>query len=677
MKTIRTFQKVKNKKYMRKFFEKIVKDFFPPGSRLKNIKIFDTGEFEFKKSLKYQLTFKTPAGKIDQKIIRGNVPSRDTREEIKIADLSQKILYRKGFAFTPFHVPLSLGFYPKINLVLYEEYPGLTFSKYIRKKPKDLIYLTKQAALWLARFHELNINKGKIRSLNLIKKEVGYFKEDYKNYYPGIYAAGSTILENSFPLFKELVYAHHDQFCLTHGDFNPHNIIINKNSIGVIDWGRSCLFDPISDLANLIAQMNLIMWRGGFDLATAISVKKTFIDAYLGARNIKFKEIKTRFQLHELWWIMQIIAYTVSVSLSPEADETILRALKKAREICRRLNINTGENITPRQKKSNLKEVFANKEVMMKFYNKNLRVFFPQAKHIIDLTIDHPQALSETSFLTRTKITVATFKKEKVDYYLRGNIISHQTYKILKHVYEHNQPGLISPRPLFFFSSVPYVFYEETPGTRLREWNFKSNNFPSIIQKIAVTLARLHNLPWPPVNKRRYDEPNFFQDLRTKIKKYDARNYPMIKKWRDQYLKLAKTRFKEAKLVLSHNDFQASNIIVTPEKEIALIDYTLSCLFYPAFDVANFLVHLQIMLNRILSEKKIKILQKLFLETYLIKVRPNIAKEVKKNLSLFRVRSALDIWTISTMLMGPKDKNRSRYLKILKKMIQENLKVYG
>ena len=151
----------------------------------------------------------------------------------------------------------------------------------------------------------------------------------------------------------------------------------------------------------------------------------------------------------------------------------------------------------------------------------------------------------------------------------------------------------------------------------------------------------------------------------------------MIKKWRDQYLKLAKTRFKEAKLVLSHNDFQASNIIVTPEKEIALIDYTLSCLFYPAFDVANFLVHLQIMLNRILSEKKIKILQKLFLETYLIKVRPNIAKEVKKSISLFRVRSALDIWTISTMLMGPKDKNRSRYLKILKKMVQENLKVYG
>ncbi|MFA5070277.1 MAG: phosphotransferase [Patescibacteria group bacterium] len=667
------FLKVKNKKYMRAFFEKIVKDFFPPGSRLKNIEIFDISEFEFKKSLKYELTFKTPAGKTDKKIFRGNVPSRDSQDEIKIADLSQKILYRKGFAFTPFHVPLSLGYYPKINLVLYEEYPGVTFSKYIRKKPKDLLYLTKQAALWLARFHELKIKQGKIRSLGLIKNEIGYFKEDYKNYYPGIYAAGTTILENSFPLFEELVYAKKDQFCLTHGDFNPHNIIINKNSIGVIDWGRSVIFDPVSDLANLIAQTNLIMWRGGFDSNTAVSVKKTFIDAYLGARNIKFKEIKARFQLHELWWIMQIIAYTVSVSQSPEADETILRALRKAREICRELNVNTGENISPWQKKKNLKEVFSNKEVMMKFYNKNLRRFFPAAKHIIDLTIDQPDALSETSFLTRTKITVATFKNEKVDYYLRGNIISHQTYIILKHVYEHNQPGLVSPRPLFFFRNVPYVFYEETPGTRLREWNFKSRNFSNIVQKIAATLARLHRLPWPAVNKRRYDEPNFFQDLRTKIKKYDAPDYPMIKKWRDQYLKLAKADLKGAKLVLSHNDFQASNIIITPANEVAVIDYTLSCLFYPAFDVANFLIHLRIMLDRLLVEKRIKTLQNIFLETYYKKAGLKIAKEVKKNLSLFKVRSALDIWTISTMLMGPKDKNRARYLIILKKIIQENL----
>ncbi|MFH1367459.1 MAG: aminoglycoside phosphotransferase family protein [Patescibacteria group bacterium] len=674
MKNLKAFKRVKSKKYMLKFFAGIVKEFFPPGTRLKDLKIIDLSRFEFKKSLKYKLILKTPVGKTDIKIIRGNAPSSDTPEEIKIADASQKILYRKGFAFTPFHVPLSLGFYPKINLVLYEDYPGLPFDEYIKKKPKDLLYLTKQAALWLARFHELKIQKGKVRTAMLAKKEIGFFKDDYKNNYPGIYALGSTILENLWPLFEKHVFPHKDEFRLTHGDFNPQNIIVNKNSIGVIDWGRSCLFDPVSDLGNLIAQMNLIHWRRNFDLPTVTRVKKVFIDTYLEARNLKFKEIKQRFLLHELWWIMQIIAYTVSVYTSPEAINTIFLGLKKAKEICRTLNISAGGNIDLNKKKNYLSEVFADKDVMMKFYNKNLKDFFPVAKNIVALEITHSKALSQTSFLTRTKFEVVNYNENKIIHYIRGNVVSPQTYKIFKFVHEHRKIGPLSPRPLFYFNNVHYILYEETPGVKLREFGFKDPSFPLILKKIAQSLAKLHNLPLPLISRTNKEEPDLFADLKNKIRHYDAKNYPRYKKYLGQYLGLIKKKLAKKRRVISHNDFQASNILVTPEKNVAIIDYSLSSLFYPAFDVANFITHLEIMLDRIIAPQKIRAWQNLFFQNYLKEVKKVLAKEVEDTFPLLRVRSALDIWAITVTLMGPKDKNRQRYVEKLINIIENNLK---
>lgn len=669
----KTFQKVKSEKFMRRFFARIIREFFPSGTRLKKVKIIDLSRQAFKKTLKYRLALLTPSGKTDTRIIRGNVPSRDTHEEIKIAHLSQKILYRRGFAFTPFQVPLSLGYYPPINLVLYEDYPGLPFTQYMEKRPKDLIYLTKQAALWLARLHELKIKEGKTRTPSLIKNEVGYFKDDYKNNYPGIYAVGATILENLWPLFEKHVFNHRDQFCLIHGDFNPNNIIINKNSIGVIDWGRSCFFDPISDLGNLIAQMNLIHWRRKLNYITATRVKKTFIDTYLEARHLKFKEIKTRFLLHELWWIMQIMAYSVSILTGPKAQVTVLMGLKKAKEICRELNISYGQNLSVKSKVNALKEIFSHHEVMMKFYHKNLRTFFPQAKKIISLDIQHPQALSETSYLTRTTLNMVGYQNEKIVYSIRGNIVSPQTYKILRHVYKHNGRTLISPRPLFYFSDIPYILYEETAGRPLRQYNFKNPDFPSLIKKAGIALAKLHALPPLSLPQTKIDELSLFNDWKNKVKKSDFHHYSQFRQYLYQYKQLVQEKLKKYRQVLSHNDFQASNILVTPQKGIAIIDYTLSSFFLPAGDLGNFLTHLEIMLDRILNAKKIKFLQQLFYRAYLNKINRSRRQEIKNALPLMRVRSALDIWAITVTLMGPKDRNRRRYISKLIKIIEENL----
>jgi len=166
---------------------------------------------------------------------------------------------------------------------------------------------------------------------------------------------------------------------------------------------------------------------------------------------------------------------------------------------------------------------------------------------------------------------------------------------------------------------------------------------------------------------------DLFADLKNKIKQYDAKNYPLYKKYLLEYLQSVQKKLTKKRRILSHNDFQASNILVTPQNNVAIIDYSLSTLFYPAADLANFITHLEIMLDRIIAPQKIRVWQNIFYKNYLKNIKKVLAKEARDIFSLMRVRSALDIWAITVTLMGPKDKNRQRYVKKLNNIIEENL----
>jgi thiamine kinase-like enzyme len=141
-------------------------------------------------------------------------------------------------------------------------------------------------------------------------------------------------------------------------------------------------------------------------------------------------------------------------------------------------------------------------------------------------------------------------------------------------------------------------------------------------------------------------------------------------------LKEEKTLFSKKLFVISHNDFQASNIIVMPDKKIGFIDFTQSNLFFPANDVAYFLTHAEIMFNRILSAEQINKIKRVFIQTYCKSTKKQIARFVKKYISLFEIRAAFDIMAITVTLLGKKDKNRQRYIKILINKIENDIKLW-
>ncbi len=670
---MKAFEDAKNKKIMGKFFNRIIKEKFPKGSILKELRVTDVGGMTFKKALKYDLAIETPRGKIIKKVIRGNVPSKDTWRESMVADKTKKILFQHNFASGPFQVPIPLGYYKSLNLVLYEDYPGIPLTNYIVKNRGNVKYMVKQSALWLARLHNMKIKKGIKKKLPEIKNEINYFIDDYKNNFPDVYAIGATILEQIFPLFKNEVFNRKNTFILTHGDPNPNNVIINKDKVAIIDWGRSYAYDPLSDVANYLAQLNMLTWFFSANSRVIRNARKIFLDNYLKATGQKLKKIQRRLMIHELWWIMQIIAYIVSTRDPNVVRPAVIKNMEQAKKLCRKLKIRIDKQIISDKKTGSLKEIFTDEKLMLKLFNKSLRRLFPEERHIISLKISHPEALSETSFLTRTKLTMVNKKNKQIEKIVRGNTIDADTYKLMKFIFENNKKNLISPRPLHYFARIPYILYEETPGKRLREISFKSNLFKILLRKTAISLATLHNLPLPKVRTTKIKEVSYFKEVRAKIKKYDPANYKVISSYTREYLKTASIKFKGSKKVLSHNDLQASNIIVTPKNEIALIDFTLSSLFFPSFDVANFLVHLRIMLKGVISHKKINQLQNIFLNNYLKTVKKSLGRQVEKNVKLAQVRAALDIWTITATLMGAKDKNRHKYVKILNNIIKENL----
>jgi len=670
---MKSFKQAKDKKIMRRFFNKIVKQYYPPGSKIKKIEIHDHSGTSFKKALKYVLKIKLPSGQIIKKTIRGNVPSRDTREESYIADRTKKMLFRHDFVSETCQIPFPLGYYKKLNLVLYDEYPGRPFSCFINNK-KKIKEISRKSAYCLARLHNMRIKKGKKKKLSEIKEEIGYFKEDYKNNYPDVYAFGASLLDNLYPLFKNEIFKNKKKFILTHGDFNPNNIIVHGKKIALIDWGRSNLYDPLSDVGNFFAQLNIFNWCENISKEKIKKIKLTFRHKYLKERNLKYKSIKRKLIIHELWWMMQIMAYTVSTRDPHISRLLVNKTVEKARQYANWLGLEINEDILKTKKYHDLRKIFKDEKIMMRLYCKGRRKIFPQAKNIVDLEIEHPKALSQTSFLTRTKITYTNKKNKPEEIRIRGNTIDKNTFQIMEYVYKKNKKNLISPRPLYYFPSVPYLLYEEVPGKPLRKMSFNSSKFSGLVKKSALALADLHKLNPHGIKKRNLKEKEYFKELRKKIKKYDPKNKKIIFKYIRDYHKKAWLLFKKSKKVLSHNDFQASNIIVTPKNKIAIIDFTLSSMFYPSFDLANFITHLRIMLEGKVSHKKIEKLQESFLNTYLKKTSQARAKQIKNNLGLAQVRAALDIWIITATLLGKNDKNRQKYVNILDRVINNNLK---
>lgn len=326
-----------SRKIMEDFFKKEVLPHYYPKATLVSFKLKDQSSYQFKKAARYTLGLLYSNGKKVEKIVRGNVPSRHQPWEIKVADQVQDFLFQHGFSNGKYQVARPLGFYPNRRLQLYEEYPGEILSERIKKGRGELKKDVLLASEWTAKFHNLKARLGQPKTLERIKKEIGYFVRNYKNHSLKLQKEGKKILELFYQSYQKQYNAKKQQ--LIHGDLNANNIVINKNKVGVIDFGNAWRFDPFCEIANYLVQLELVGWRGEASAPLINKLNSLFLKNYLKKTNQQNNPTLKQIDLWKVWWLMQITSFACSIFINSkknraDLERTIIRhTIPQARRI--------------------------------------------------------------------------------------------------------------------------------------------------------------------------------------------------------------------------------------------------------------------------------------------------------------------------------------------------------
>ncbi len=215
--------------------------------------------------------------------------------------------------------------------------------------------------------------------------------------------------------------------------------------------------------------------------------------------------------------------------------------------------------------------------------------------------------------------------------------------------------GLRVPSVLLYRPKSRFVLYEELPGQTLRTLPLTEQALSPLLPKIGKLLAAIHSSPAPKslhvdsragerrhtlrcLRRIRQRAPLFHQPALTLLKGIHDKGYPHQR-------------------VLTHGDFQASNILFDRQKHISVIDFTLSRRSSPAADIATFLIHTDAMTRGRLSSVLRQRLRKKFLHAYLAASPLSRRRSVHRDLPVSLTETILDVCATTLESYGAQDPN--------------------
>lgn len=318
--------------FMTRYFAARVPRWYP-SNHLTGLRIHDHSHLLYKKSVAYHLTLNSVRSQQSRVItLRGNVPSRDTTHEARVADRAMRAVW-KSPAASDLPISRPLGYDERLRILFYEEVPGGTLTSALQRSPQDGLRGTVLAGRWLARLHKANIRSGRRRGMRREQAEAYFFSLNYGQYYPPCQPRAAKIVERFFVLRKRLRASIERESRLIHGDYAPKNIIVapRGESLTVIDFGNAWRYDPMSDLANALIQ---IAYVNTLPTATTLRAQREFLRSYERAFPLSGTRRK-RLHLFTAWWSLQTLSYIFTLPFTrqyaPLARTSFLRAERALR----------------------------------------------------------------------------------------------------------------------------------------------------------------------------------------------------------------------------------------------------------------------------------------------------------------------------------------------------------
>ncbi|RJR30639.1 hypothetical protein C4569_04200 [Candidatus Parcubacteria bacterium] len=229
-------------------------------------------------------------------------------------------------------------------------------------------------------------------------------------------------------------------------------------------------------------------------------------------------------------------------------------------------------------------------------------------------------------------------------------------YLALKYLWEKNFSDNIlrCPRPLFYQKQLKATFYLEATGKNLYQYLIDPHPDYDKIKKIVHLagqwLAKLHNLPvkgvknFNPMHSKVSTiipgAKHFLKIIENKHSDYPA-YHDQIKELYDKIYHL-ENQLNDGKKYIIHGDFHPENIVFNERKGIFYaIDYTDCCLAHFTRDLGSFYQQLAYMARKKLPKNKINELQKIFINSYILKRKLKLSAKDRKKFNLYKSWSAL------------------------------------
>ncbi len=223
---------------------------------------------------------------------------------------AMSLIYRNKFHSGPVITPQPLWYEEDTMSFFYLGIPGDTLLEHLKNGHIDFDYFKKIAQA--------------LRRLHATKFPAGQFKQhDFSLNYLDPTAVLNRPQNLEDPLKKELIsqlavleklkaQIIKEKPVLSHGDFHPENIIVNRfdsNQLAIIDFSEVCLASRYYDLASFLLQLKL-MSLGYLAPGVYAKIEKIILGGYFGRSAID-SEVMNKLNLYRAWTALKNAVYSM------------------------------------------------------------------------------------------------------------------------------------------------------------------------------------------------------------------------------------------------------------------------------------------------------------------------------------------------------------------------------
>lgn len=225
---------------------------------------------------------------------------------------AMKLAYENGFKNGKVLVPRPLWYIKELEAVFYVGMQGENLLEHI-KNGATIKGIIKKTAGFLAGFHQLKLTK----EMKLAKHKFDWSYLDptdiLKRPQNKNHEFSKRIQEDYEKIKKYIQQSNNIKPELSHGDFHPENIIINRfdsEQIAIIDFSEVCLAPYAYDLGSFLQQLRFMTLAYDVSGEKYKKWEQMLLDEYFYRRKIKLDDAnRKQINLYQAWTALKSAVY--------------------------------------------------------------------------------------------------------------------------------------------------------------------------------------------------------------------------------------------------------------------------------------------------------------------------------------------------------------------------------